>query len=152
MNGISYKTRKGGVENLNTTKLSEVFTNLTSHIHIISLNYFSFLPSEKKKHFQEPTKAVLIAYFLKSYHRNPICQIQGLSLILTLLDLSTNTQGKLDTVHVFNFYVENPFIWLTSLTMYVSSSFYFGSSSSSWFRDISQVYSSICSPLYSPDH
>lgn len=50
MNGISYKrTRKMGVENLNTMKLSEVFTHLTSHTHIIiSLNYFILLPSEKK--------------------------------------------------------------------------------------------------------
>lgn len=103
MNGISYKrTRKIGVENLNTMKLSEAFTNLTSHTYIIiSLNYFLFPPSEKKKNFQEPTKAVLIVYFLKSYHRNPIRQIQGLSFILTLLDLSANTQGNLETGSCF---------------------------------------------------
>lgn len=66
MNGVKEKRNsKRRLENFNTMKLSETFTNLISYTYITSLNHFIFLSSKKKKHSQEPAKAVLIACFSK---------------------------------------------------------------------------------------
>lgn len=111
MSGVRERRKEEvGVQNLDTMKLSETFTNL---------NLYTYLTSSEKKNSQEP---VLTPCFSNPPNKDFVS-------ILMLLHLSANTPGELNTDHVLNFYyVDLPFDLFNSVTYLTTYDFPFCSS------------------------
>lgn len=142
MSGIRERRNKEvGVENLNTMKLSETFTNLTLSTYLTSLNHFFSLLKRRKTLKSQPKQ---INSMLSNSPR------KGFVSVLMLLGLSAHTPGELNTAHVLNFYyVDLPFDLFNNIPYLATFDFSFGFSPlpSSWA--FHKVYPSIFSPLYS---